>query len=340
MRREHIGSVVGKLASLPSVAGAAASTGIPLDGRQMLGMQFRTDGITTVADADRPLAITHLVTPGFLSTAGMRLRSGRWIEEQDRADTAPVVVISSTLAERYWPRQNAVGRRLIIGAPGGGVKSEVPREIVGVVHDIVYPTGTPDAALEVYFPLAQTSWPNFYLYLRTRADPSALADPARRAVASLDPDVAVSGVKTLAEELWELNGRKRFDGHLAAMLAALALVLTVIGVYGVISCSAAQQTRDIAVRVAFGAQPGDIRKQVLKEALWMSAAGAALGLAAYYPVLRLVSDMLYGVEAARYWVPVAAALLLTVLAVLASLAPARRTARLDPAVVLHEPPRW
>jgi ABC-type antimicrobial peptide transport system permease subunit len=178
------------------------------------------------------------------------------------------------------------------------------------------------------------------LYLRTEGDPAAAAGAARRTIAAVDADVPISAVRTLEEELGRVNTRRRFDSQLAALLAGLALVLTVIGVYGVISCSAAQQTREIAVRVAFGAEPGDIRSHVLRESLRMSAVGIGIGVAAYYPVTRLLGEMLYGVETARYWMPAAAAVTLGLLAAAVSWIPARRTARLDPAVVLHEPPRW
>jgi putative ABC transport system permease protein len=331
--------MVERLAALPGVRSAALSTGMPLDGRQTLGMQYRAEGASTETGADRPVAITHLVTPGYLETLRLRLREGRWVTAGDREETAPVVVVSRSLARRHWP-EGAVGQRLIVAQPAGGSKMEVPREIVGVVEDVEYPTGKSEDRIEIYFPFAQSGWPYLYLYLRTEGDPAAAATAARRAIAEVDPDVPISAVLTLEEELERVNTRRRFDSRLAALLAGLALVLTVIGVYGVISCSAAQQTREIAVRVAFGAEPRNIRSHVLRETLRMSMVGIAIGVAAYYPVMLLMGGMLYGVDAARYWMPAAAALMLALLAAAVSWIPARRTARLDPAVVLHEPPRW
>jgi putative ABC transport system permease protein len=332
-------AIVDRLGSLPGVRYAALSTGIPLDGRQSIGMQYQAEGITTANGADRPVAITHMVTPGYLAAVGLRLREGRWLSDHDREGGAPVIVVSRSLADRNWP-QGAVGKRLIVGQPGGGAKTEIPREIIGVVEDIVYPTGRPSDHIEVYFPFAQTGWAHAYAYLRSDTDPAALGQSARRAIAQLDSEVPVDAVRSLEEELSRVNSRRRFDSEIAASLAVLALVLTVIGVYGVISCSAMQQTRDIAVRVAFGAQPSDITRHVLRETLWMSAGGIVIGMAACYPMIRFLADMLYQVDYARFWLPLAAGACLTALALVVSLVPARRTAKLDPAAVLHEPPRW
>jgi putative ABC transport system permease protein len=124
------------------------------------------------------------------------------------------------------------------------------------------------------------------------------------------------------------------------VLAGLALLLTVIGVYGVICCSAAQQTREIAVRVAFGAQPRDILSHILKQTLRMSAAGIALAIAAYFPMVRLLRGIFYGIDATPYWSLILSSAGIAALAILVSLIPARRTARTDAAVVLHTPPRW
>jgi putative ABC transport system permease protein len=145
--------IVERLSVLAGVHSAALSTGMPLDGRQTLGMQYLAEGVSAAAGADRPIAITHLVTPAYLQTLGLRLRDGRWFTGYDRDETAPVVVVSRSLAERHWPA-GAVGKRLILAQPAG--KTEVAREIVGVVDDILYPTSQPDDRIEVYYPLAQT----------------------------------------------------------------------------------------------------------------------------------------------------------------------------------------
>jgi len=328
-------SLLGRLKQLPGVRAVGANTNLPLDSFMLVGVFFQPPGAPPAAGSDRPIAECNLVSPGFLRALGIPLVEGREFDERDRRGSPPVVIISSTLARLYFPGQNPVGRRLTVAIPAPG-NPDVADEIVGVAGDIHYLTRPAIESLEIYLPYAQITWPNIYVMARTTGDPAAvvpslhalLREPAfgRQSTAEL---------MTMQERISVLNDKPRLNSLLAVLFAAIALLLAGVGIYGVVSYSTMQRAQEIGVRMALGATPRDIVGWVLKHALILIVIGIALGALGMLALSRAIASFLYGAHSAGGWPLAFAALVLALVALLASYIPARRAVRGDPVSALR-----
>jgi putative ABC transport system permease protein len=291
---------------------------------------FLVEGSPEVEESERSRTGWQAVSPAYLETLEVPLRSGRFLEESDRADTRPVVVVNQEFARRHFPDGDVLGRRLqILGES---------REIVGVAGNVLQSRipfdGRIDAA--VYLPVAQRSLRNPAFALRVDGDPTALAADARAAVWSVDPDQPIALTRTLEDHIAESMAGPRVLGVFVLCLGILAMVLAAIGIYGVMAHSVIQGTREIGVRMAMGAREGQIVGMMTRQGFSLTGIGLLLGVPIAFLVYRAVINALnlFDVSLGFNYALAAAAMLIAV-AVLASYIPARRAARIEPVRALQ-----
>jgi predicted permease len=269
------------------------------------------------------------IAPNFFETLRIPLVGGREFTDSDRATTKPVVIASEAMAKHFWPNENAVGKRFhFFGDP-------TLREIVGVVRNTVVNNIGEEPQPLAYLPLAQNYSPAVTLQVRTRGRPEAVISTVRAQVQSLDTNLALTNVLTIEELLSQGLWAPRMGAALLAVFGGLALVLAVIGVYGVLSYSVNQQTREIGIRMAMGAQTGPVLRLVVGQGMRLAAAGLALGLLVAFAAMRLLASLLFGVSAHDPLTFGAVSLVLALAAVLACYIPARRATKVDPIIALR-----
>jgi len=283
----------------------------------------------------------YIVTPAFLDAMQIPLLRGRGFAASDTLDSLPVVIVSRTMAEKFWPGEDALGKRLRLPwEPGWTPDKKMPlRTVAGIVGDIKqYGLDTPVAA-QLYVPHAQ--YPTLGENVVVRAEEHAalpasqLGDEIRGLVRSLDPGETVWGLATYDELLADSVALRRFTMLLTGLFAGVAFLLASIGVYGVMSYLVAQRTHEMGVRVALGAQAGDVLRLVIGDGLQLAAAGTGIGIVVALASARLLASLLFSVRPTDPLTFAAAALLLVGVALAACYVPARRAMRVDPMVALR-----
>jgi len=270
----------------------------------------------------------NAVSPGYFETLGLAIVRGRAFDASlDRADTPPVAVVNETLAERFWPGGDPLGETVVFG--GGRAR------VVGVVADsrVVSLRSRPGPVL--YLPLSQNRQGRVTLFVRGRGEAGPPARAVVDAIRGLDPDLPVSGTARLHDRVQASLGETRSIAILVGLFGVVALALAVVGLYGVIAQAVAHRTREFGIRVALGAAPRDVMRQVLGRGLRLSAGGLAAGLALAVAALRLLRGLLFGVAALDVPTLAAVGVVLVVVALAASYVPARRAVRSDPLVALR-----
>jgi putative ABC transport system permease protein len=313
-----------RAASLPGVESVAVAGSHPLSAG--FTNSFVVVGREAEA-ADWPEISVRQVSPGYFSTLGVPLRSGRLLREADDPSAAPVLLINEAAARRFFPEQAPLGQQIAFWGTA--------RTIVGVVGDERFQGVAEAAPPAVYVPLAQAPTAGGSLLVRARRDPVSLAGAVRAAFREIDPALAVFGVETLDETLSRSVGQRRFTVLLLGLFAALALSLAVVGVHGVLSYSVAQRTREIGIRMALGATRRSVTRMVMGQGTGLIAAGILLGLVGALLLSRVLRGLLFGVSATDPAIFGGVALLLLLVALLASYLPARRATRVDPAITLR-----
>jgi putative ABC transport system permease protein len=279
-----------------------------------------------------PRAYFHRVTPDFFSTLRIPMLGGRTFTDAEMTPTSPAVVVSERVVKRFWPGQDAIGKRVKLGA----LTSNNPwMSIVGVVGETKY-RGLPDnptADPDLYLPFVDRN-SQVALAVRTSGSPAAAAGAIRAAIRAADSSMPIYSVATLDELIAGQTAQSRFIMWLMGVFAAIALSLAVIGIYGVMSYLVAQRTREIGIRLALGAAGNDILRLIVGNGARLIAIGVVIGAGAAYGLQRLVATLLFGVTA----VDAASAIAVTVLAIVALLAcyvPAMRATRVSPLKALH-----
>jgi predicted permease len=322
-----------RLASLPGVTAVAAAVPVPFTG-QSGSASFSIEGRPSPPGDPGPHGDIGFVSPNYFAAMKILLKSGRAFTDQDRSNTARVALIDETLAREYWPNEDPIGKHM-------RNDSDLPwSTIVGVVGH----TKNSDLAGDVvkgkyYFPLLQQSYPfPFTSFIaRTESDPARLAGGLRDAVRAVDPALAVSRIKLLSDLVSASLGPRRFVVTLLGIFAGLALLMAVIGLYGVISYSVTQRTQEIGIRMALGAQPSGVLSLVIGQGMQLAGIGAVIGLAASLAFSRLLKNQLFQVSAFDPLTFTVTALVLIAAALLATYIPARRATRVDPMDALrHE----
>jgi putative ABC transport system permease protein len=321
------GQLAERLAGLPGISAVTAATALPRLRDQPVGT-FTLDG-EPPATGTKPSEIALSVLPSYFTVLHIPQIAGRGFGAADRPGSAPVAVISQAFARRYFPGREAVGRRITVDGRS--------REIVGVVADVVQTRipGKEGPGPILYLPEGQTGARDLYLFLRTTAAPAGLADPIRAAVSELDRTLPVAGVATLEQRIREELVGPRMIALILASFGAVALLLAALGIYGVIAYSVQQQTHEIGVRMAIGAQRSAVLSQIARQGLVLTGIGFLLGLPLVFLATRGIAAALNGVVLFGASTLPAVALLLAGVAALATLLPAQRASQIDPAIALR-----
>jgi putative ABC transport system permease protein len=315
-----------RIQTLPSVRDVAVSNSLPPDSNEYSD-NFSIEGRPAVPNQPPPIAYMILVSADFFRAFGIPLRRGRFFTAADAANSPPVAIISETTARQFFPNEDPLGKRIT----GKG-------EIVGVVGDVKYSGLADSMQPAIYEPLTQAHTWDAFLSVRTdTANPMSLITAVRDEINSLDPELPVSQVGTLESRFATAVAQPRFRTTLIASFAALALVLAVVGTYGVISYSVTQRTHEIGIRVALGASRKSVLKLVLGQGTALAIAGVLIGLAGSFALTGLLRNLLFNVSATDWPTFAGTTLLLSGTALLACYFPARRATRVDPMQALrHE----
>jgi len=327
-RAQFFREVVQRLSGVPGVHSATASFSNPMGLRVF--SPILADGQPVLPMAQRPLAIWNGITPGFFETFGVPLLSGRDFTWEDDEKAPHVAIVSQSLARHFWPNENALGKHLAVAGLAG------PFEIVGVAGDTRNRGLQSDPGTVVFTPYAQWTFGSMGLTLRTSTDPAGFARAATAQLRAVDKDIAVTGLETVDALMQTQLDQQRQTMFLVGGFAAVALLLALIGLYGVMAYSVAQRTTEFGIRQAVGAQRGDILRMVFGQAVRLSLAGICAGVLAAAGLTRLLAGMLFRVSATDPATFGAIALLFLAVAMVAAYVPAWRATRVDPIEALRQ----
>jgi predicted permease len=323
-----------RLAGLPGVETLGASSDLPFAPTERRAI--RTEGGSPESTTP-PVATQSWVMGDYFRAAGIPLRAGRRFDPRDREGSPPVVIVSESLARRFWPGQEPLGKRMRWGEASRWLT------VVGVVGDVKEGRLAEAADPHTYTPLAQERpeeiegfLRNLNVVLRVRSEPGPVMTAVRREVAQLDPRLAVADLRPLARDLDDAVAPQRFQLSVVAAFALLGLLLAAVGIYGILSHFVGQQTREIGVRMALGARAADVLRGVVGEGARLAALGAAAGLLLSLGLARLLRGLLFGVGTYDPLAFLSAPVLLALVALIACAVPAWRALRVDPVVALRE----
>ena len=321
-----------RLESLPGVQSASAIMPLPLSGN-FYSISFQIQG-REVAEKDQPASSIFFTGADYFRTMGIPIIKGRDFDQHDQHGSLPVAIITEEFARQYFPNEDPIGKRL---SPGISTfdNERVYREIIGVVADIRNLRLNTAPKPAYYVSLAQVPFSQMTVVVKTAQDPKSVVNAATKEVAAMDSEVPLFNVKTMREYLSASVAPPRFNTTLLSIFAGVALVLTLVGLYGVMSYSVAQRTNEIGIRLALGAQSRDVLLMIVKQGSRLILIGLTIGLAGAYALTRLIESLLFGVTAKDPFTFGAAALLLALVAILACYIPAWRATKVDPLVALR-----
>ena len=334
----YLRQIVGNLESVPGVRDVAFTSALPMQGWGY-GMPFQISDRPVVDRANRQGCFFKMVGPSYFRAVGMRLREGRGLTDHDVAGSPPVTVINQTMKRKYFPGQDPIGKRILVQQiiPGKTqLGPEIAWEVVGVVGDERV-TNLDDKRDNPGIYVTNEQSPVYFggLVVRAATEPSRLVKALRRAVYDVNKEQPLTDVKTLEQIKSESMAGDRLRSMLLGVFAGIALLLSAVGIYGVISYSVAQRTGEIGIRAALGASRLDVLGLVLGRGIWMTGAGLAVGFAGALALTRLLATLLFGVGPWDPFTMVAVCGMLASVGLLACYVPARRAAQVDPAVALR-----
>ena len=320
-----------RLTSLPGVRMTAVSTALPFHDNQVtIPTGFKIEGRATTEEQN-PTAYVINITPDYLHTMGIPLLQGRELNQLDQADGPPVALINQSLARRYWPLEEPVGRKVTFTI-SGSVKT---CEIVGVIGD-VRPNGYDSAPRqEIYLPYAQSPAMLVTWVVRTNGDPVSQLNAVKEKIREVSPAQSFLSIATIDQLAERTTSQRRFSLMLLGAFAVLALALAGIGIYGLLSFATAQRTHEFGIRMALGAQAADVLRLVIRQCLRLILAGVAVGLVSALALTRLMQSLLFGVSPTDPLTFAGVVALLAVIALLACWIPARRAMKVDPMIALR-----
>ncbi len=322
---------VERIRTLPGVESVGAISDIFLS-KTPNSTTFTIEGRPPVPDPERVEAPLDAVTPDYFKTMGISLIRGRVFDDRDADGTTPVVIINQTFANRFFADEDPLGKRFCYGDPD---PQNPWLTIVGIVGDMRRTGFDSEARCETFLPHAQAASSGMTMIVRASSDPMNLIGAMRSKIWEIDKDQAIYDIRTMDAMLGQMMSQRRFNMMLFGILAAVALILASVGIYGVISYSVTQRTHEIGIRLALGASPTDVMKMILRQGMLLAVAGVGLGLGASFLLTRFMSSLLYGVSATD---PVTFAIIgatLAVVALGACFVPARRALKVDPMVALR-----
>ena len=320
--------LLGAITAVPGVVSATVDGGAPVSGTARSVVHIV--GQPVVPDAEAPPVLRHYVAPDHFKTLGMRVLEGRAFTDGDIAGRGKVAIASASAAKRFWPNESAIGKRVWFGSSGTWANADSSAEIVGVVNDAVHEAlDQRPNRVEFYTPYAQFTYAWRIFLVRTVGDPAAMVPAVRRAVFSVEPDLPLTEVMTLGERIGASWARHRFDAMLFGIFAALATLLASAGIYAVVAYAVSQRTREMGIRLALGAKPGEIVRLVVREGMTLPIVGLAAGIIAAIATTRMLRASLYEIGPTDPGVMSGAAVMLLAVSALACLAPARRAMKVD-----------
>jgi putative ABC transport system permease protein len=330
----HHERVAGLLRALPGVTGVGVTNSLPF---AQIQTERRKAELTVKGRSSEELkhqvALAGAdVSAGYLETMQIPLVRGRLFDARDAKDSSMTMIINERAARTLFPDRDPIGQEILWGAYS---KENPYCTVVGVVGDIRHQSDEKDQGLELYYPYTQWPVTNVYYVIRASGDPGRLLGAVRQTVSAADPKTAIVFVKTMDELIDETLWQRRLWGVMFAVFAALALLLASVGIYGLLAYSVNQRTREIGVRMALGAQPGNVLRMVLSEGLKLVSAGLGIGVVAALALGRFIGGLLYGVKAYDPLTYAGVALLLIFVALVACFIPARRAAKTDPMIALR-----
>jgi putative ABC transport system permease protein len=334
----YLRSLLANLSAVPGVRDVAFASALPLRGWGY-GMPFQIDGQPLVDRSNRQVCFFKMVTPSYFRALGMKVRRGRGLSDQDVAGAPPATVINETMARKYFPNQNPIGKRILIQqiVPGKTqLGPEIAWEVAGVVADEqVNGLDAKQDSPGIYVTNDQSPVYSGGLVVRASMNPLFLQKAIRKAVYDVNKEQPLTDIKTLEQLKSESMVGDRLRSILLGVFAAIALVLSAVGIYGVVSYTVAQRTNEIGIRAALGASSGNLLGLVLRGGMWMMLVGLAIGFAGALGFARLLSTLLFGVGAWDTATIATVAALLAWVGLMACYIPARRAARVDPMVALR-----
>jgi putative ABC transport system permease protein len=318
------------LRAIPGVRAAGAAVTLPIGGDDF-SAGYYLEGRPAPVPSQEPVAGYQIVTPGYFAALGMRITGGRDFSDGDTADAPPVVMVNETLARLGWAGEDPVGRRMRIGR-----SSSAPwRTVVGVVSDIRHLGPSIPPRPELYLVHSQAPFSFMAFVVRTDGDPYVAVPSIRRAIARIDAALPISRVLTMEEHLSRSLARPRFLSALTVSFGGLALLLAVVGIYGLIGHAVGERTREIAIRSALGAQRGDVLRLILSKAFLLAGIGIVSGTLVAFALTRLMNGLLFGVTPTDPWTFATVSLLLMFVALASGLIPAVRATRINGTLILR-----
>jgi len=323
-----------RLNALSGVKAAGTTSVIPFGGGWSTS-SFTIEGLIVPPGQNGPWGDVRIVTPRFFEAMRIPLKKGRAFTDQDRNGVSPVVVIDEQFVKKYFANTDPIGKRITIG-PRRGQTDSTWITIVGVVGHAAHEGLDAEPRIQYYFPYAQTGGQGMAVVIRTEGNPTAILPAARDAVHSIDRSLPLSNVKTMEQLVDASVGQRKLSMILLGVFSVIALLLASIGIYGVMSYSVAQRTRELGIRMALGAARPRVLALVVGQGMTLAGAGVVIGLGAAFGLTRLLATQLYGVSATDAMTFAIVAALLAGVALLATLLPAMRATRVDPVVALRD----
>ncbi|HEX7185448.1 MAG TPA: ABC transporter permease [Thermoanaerobaculia bacterium] len=331
--RAFVDGLTERLEALPEVETAgAAYYSLPLVGGVNV-WSFTIDGRPPVPEGQEDVMRAGVATPGFLRALGISIARGRAFDERDREGSTQVAVLNEAAASRFFPGEDPLGKRLVLGTNDDGSPNQF--EIVGIFRDIKQNTLQEEIEPQMLLPYAQAPLASLAVVVRTRSDPAAMTAAAAAQVREIDPDLPIYAVRTMEEVVAMSAAQPKFSMLLLGGFAAIALVLAAVGIYGVIAYAVRQRAQEIGIRMALGATRTRVLRMVVRQGLTLAVLGALLGLVGALFATRGMRSLLYEVSAADPAIYVLVALVLVLVAAVASYLPARRASRTEPQLALR-----
>jgi putative ABC transport system permease protein len=321
--------VQSRIAALPSVTSVGAVNLLPMSGSNN-SSNFQIVGQPPFPKATQPYTQVRVVTPGYFVSIGTALYSGRLFTERDNAQAPRVALVNEAFARRFLGGRESTKERITIGG-----ENSPPLEIIGTVANVMNDDLDDPAEPGIYLPHAQNPWFSMWLVIRANSEPTMLVSATRQEILALDPNQAISDIKTMQAVIDERSSPKKVMSWMMGIFAVIALILAAVGLYAVMSYIVAQRTHEIGIRLALGAGAGDVFKLVVGQGLILTLVGLTLGLAGAFALTRAMAQILYGVSATDPITFLGISLLLGAVALLACYIPARRATRVDPMVALR-----
>ena len=326
---QFFGEAIRELKSLPGVEAAAITSQVPLGGNMDRYAMHIADK-PNANPADDPDADRYSVSPDYFRAMQIPVISGRAFDENDRRNTQPVAVINETFAKKIWPGENPLGKQIRMG----GLTSP-PKIVIGVVGDVLHDGLDAERTMQVYLPYTQMTDSNVVAVVRAKADPARLKKDVVEAVRKVDALQPVSKVETMREMIMAATMRRRLATEIFLAFAGIALLLTAVGTYGVISYQVAQRTREIGIRMALGADRGKVLGMVLRRGIWLALIGTVLGVPLAAATAQVMTSLLFSVPPVDVAVFATVPVCMMAITALACWIPARRATRVEPTVALR-----